>query len=258
MTTGNDFQHQAIAAHVAQRLAGPARAILGFQELLIEQARDLGLIHIKSDLDRIGAAARQLNGFIDRLLEGTACALEEGEAEAEARLRHDLRTPLNAIIGYSEMILEEAGDAPEHALKEDLHVILSAAAELLRQVDAIASLSRGETVEMLQPGNAPKCTGRARATSVQGARDCMPGAGGQDPRRRRTWPAIGFLSRRAAARSHACGHRRIRLSALAKLPRARSTSSCSTFDAGHERIEMLSRLKSRSDGKHVRVIMISG
>lgn len=190
MTAGNDFQHQAIAAHVAQRLAGPARAILGFQELLVEQARDLGLIHIKGDLDRIGAAARQLNGFIDRLLEGAACPLEEGEAEAEARLRHDLRTPLNAIIGYSEMILEEASDAPEHALKEDLHVILSAAAELLTQVDAIASLSRGETVEMLQPGNAPKSTRRGSSDFCSRRKRLHARNKGAGSSSSTTWPAI--------------------------------------------------------------------
>ncbi|WEJ38871.1 hypothetical protein N0R80_24515 (plasmid) [Sinorhizobium sp. C101] len=230
MTTGNDFQHQAIAAHVAQRLAGPARAILGFQELLIEQARDLGLIHIKSDLDRIGAAARQLNGFIDRLLEGTACALEEGEAEAEARLRHDLRTPLNAIIGYSEMILEEAGDAPEHALKEDLHVILSAAAELLRQVDAIASLSRGETVEMLQPGERAEIDAAGLERLLFKAQEIAWPEQGAGSSSSTTWPAIviscpGGCGAKVTAWSPPnpdCPRWR-------NWPRASSTSSCSTF-----------------------------
>lgn len=79
MSTGNEFQRQAIAAHVKQRLAGPARAILGFQELLLEQARDFGLTYMQSDLERIGAAARQLNGLIDRLVEGEACSQEGGK-----------------------------------------------------------------------------------------------------------------------------------------------------------------------------------
>ncbi|MFQ6240453.1 adenylate/guanylate cyclase domain-containing protein [Sinorhizobium meliloti] len=259
MTTGNDFQHQAIAAHVAQRLAGPARAILGFQELLIEQARDLGLIHINSDLDRIGAAARQLNGFIDRLLEGTACALEEGEAEAEAKLRHDLRTPLNAIIGYSEMILEEAGDAPEHPLKEDLHVILSAAAELLRQVDAIASLSRGETVEMLQPGERAEIDAAGLERLLFKAQEIA-------------WPEQGrilvvddvasnrdLLSRRLRREGHRVVTAESGLSALAKL--AEGEFDLILLDIlmpDMNGIEMLSRLKSEERWKHVPVIMISG
>ncbi len=151
MSVGNEFQRQAIAAHVEQRLAGPARAILGFQELLFEQARDLGLTRLLSDLERIGAAARQLNVLVDRLMDGTADCAEAGDAEAEARLRHDLRTPLNAIIGYSEMVLEEAGDLQQHTLKEDLAEILSSAEELLKQVDALAGLSRGESIEALEP-----------------------------------------------------------------------------------------------------------
>ncbi len=230
MTAGNDFQHQAIAAHVAQRLAGPARAILGFQELLVEQARDLGLIHIKSDLDRIGAAARQLNGFIDRLLEGTACALEEGEAEAEARLRHDLRTPLNAIIGYSEMILEEASDAPEHALKEDLHVILSAAAELLRQVDAIASLSRGETVEMLQPGECAEIDAAGLERLLFKAQEvAWPEQGGRILVVDDVASNRDLLSRGCAAKVTAWSPPNPACPPWPNWPRTSSTSSCSTF-----------------------------
>jgi signal transduction histidine kinase len=30
-----------------------------------------------------------------------------------AHLRHELRTPLNHILGYSEMLLEDAGEAGE-------------------------------------------------------------------------------------------------------------------------------------------------
>ena len=58
-----------------------------------------------------------------------------------------MRTPLNAIIGYSEMILEEAEELHEHALEEDVRVMLAAAAELLAHVDAIAGLSRARDIE---------------------------------------------------------------------------------------------------------------
>ena len=57
MSVENDFQRQAIVAHVAQQLAGPARAITGFQELLTEQARDLGLVDLMPDLE--GSASRR-------------------------------------------------------------------------------------------------------------------------------------------------------------------------------------------------------
>ncbi|TJW69414.1 MAG: adenylate cyclase, partial [Mesorhizobium sp.] len=54
--TANEFQRHAIAAHLAQTLAGPARAILGFQELLLEQVQNHSLVHITPDLERVGAA----------------------------------------------------------------------------------------------------------------------------------------------------------------------------------------------------------
>ena len=105
MTSGNEFQRHAIVAHVAQQLAGPARAITGFHELLTEQARDLGLAELMPDLQRVGAAAELLNSLIDGLIAGNFGDLAPAGIEIGAKLRHDLRTPLNAIIGYSEMIL---------------------------------------------------------------------------------------------------------------------------------------------------------
>ena len=147
MSVDNDFQRQAIVAHVAQQLAGPSRAITGFQELLTEQARDLGLVDLMPDLERVGVAAQQLNILIDRLIaDQTGCA----EIESEAKLRHDLRTPLNAIIGYSEMILEEAENLNHNALAEDVRVMLAASGELLAHVDAFAGISRTGDIEGFQ------------------------------------------------------------------------------------------------------------
>lgn len=260
MTAINDFQRQAIAAHVAQRLAGPARAILSFQELLIEQARDLGLLHTKSDIDRIGAAARQLNNLIDSLLDGTACALEEGAAEAEARFRHDLRTPLNAIIGYSEMILEEARDSQQHALTEDLQVILSAAAELLKQVDAIASLSRGEVAEVLQP--------EERVDIDAAGLERLLSTAEQTPLPDRVGRILvvddvasnrDLLSRRLRREGHRVVTAESGRSALARL--AEDEFDLILLDIlmpDMNGIQMLSRLKSEERWQHIPVIMISG
>ena len=147
MSVENNFQRQAIVAHVAQQLAGPARAITGFQELVKEQARDLGLADLMPDLERVGAAAQQLNVLIDRLVAGQSEFPTRAGIASEAKLRHDLRTPLNAIIGYSEMILEEAKDRNHNALAEDVRVMLAASGELLAHVDAIAGISRNGGIE---------------------------------------------------------------------------------------------------------------
>lgn len=149
MTADNEFQRHVIATHIAQQLAGPARAISGFQELLVEQVRDLGLLHMMTDLKRLGAAAQQLTGLIDNLIQGQAAYPAQAGVNIEAQLRHDLRTPLNAIIGYAELILEEAEELNEHALDADVHVLLDAAADLLAHIDEIAGLSGSSRTEEL-------------------------------------------------------------------------------------------------------------
>jgi class 3 adenylate cyclase/CheY-like chemotaxis protein len=50
-------------------------------------------------------------------------------------LKHDLRTPLNHIIGYCEMLLEEAADAPEQAFVADLERIHFAGRRLLNVIN---------------------------------------------------------------------------------------------------------------------------
>jgi DNA-binding response OmpR family regulator len=58
---------------------------------------------------------------------------EDGENQAAslADVRHTLRTPLNHIIGYSEMLLEEAGEHGLEAFTADLQKIHKAGKELL-------------------------------------------------------------------------------------------------------------------------------
>ena len=56
---------------------------------------------------------------------------EENQALSLANVRHTLRTPLNHIIGYSEMLLEEAGDRGLEAFIADLQKIHKAGKQLL-------------------------------------------------------------------------------------------------------------------------------
>jgi adenylate cyclase len=260
MSVGNEFQRHAIAAHVSQRLAGPARAILGFQELLLEQARDLGLTHMQTDLERIGAAAKQLNDLIDHLIDGKSGFPEGGEADAEARLRHDLRTPLNAIIGYSEMLLEDAGDLHQHTLKEDLDVLLAAAAELLKQVDAIAGLSRGEAIETLQARDRTEIdAAELERLLFKAERDAWYDQGGRILVVDDVASNRDLLSRRLLREGHHVVTADSGLSALARL--AEDEFDLILLDIlmpDMNGIEILSRLKSKNRWRHVPVIMISG
>ncbi len=65
-----------------------------------------------------------------------------------AKMSHELRTPLNAIIGYSEMMLEEAGDDGNTAMGEDLNKVLSAARHLLGLINDVLDISKIEAGKM--------------------------------------------------------------------------------------------------------------
>ncbi len=109
-TPGEEAQRarRAQLANLPQERLAPGSAILGYGEMLHEDAASNGPEEIVPDLERILTAARNLHAMVDRLLdEKLAESLFEGtdEASAQKKLRHDLRTPINAVNCYGEMLL---------------------------------------------------------------------------------------------------------------------------------------------------------
>ena len=133
---------RAYATRIAQRLIGPAQALLGFQELIVEQVREDGPSGALNDLERVLAAATGLNALVEGLL-GEGDAAHPG-ARTEATLRHDLRTPINAILGYSEMVLDDFMADLSPRLVEDIETVQRQARLLLEHIDAIVARVRSE------------------------------------------------------------------------------------------------------------------
>jgi signal transduction histidine kinase len=73
-----------------------------------------------------------------------------GAAKADflAKMSHELRTPLNAVIGYSQILLEDAGDEGDHESIADLEKIHSAGQHLLKLVNEVLDLSKIEAGKM--------------------------------------------------------------------------------------------------------------
>jgi signal transduction histidine kinase len=65
-----------------------------------------------------------------------------------ANMSHELRTPLNTIIGYSEMLIDEAGDAEDDAVVPDLQTIRLAGKHLLGLINDVLDLSKIEAGKM--------------------------------------------------------------------------------------------------------------
>ena len=66
------------------------------------------------------------------------------QPDALAHMRHTLRTPLNHIIGYSEMLLEEAGERGLETFAADLQKIHTAGKQLLACINEFLNPSMAE------------------------------------------------------------------------------------------------------------------
>ena len=93
---------------------------------------------------------------VQQLKENKRLRQEKQEAEAAnraksvflANMSHELRTPLNAIIGYSEILLEDAGDLGQDDFISDLVKIQTAGKHLLSIINDILDLSKIEAGKM--------------------------------------------------------------------------------------------------------------
>jgi signal transduction histidine kinase len=74
-------------------------------------------------------------------------ALESDRLKSEflAHMSHELRTPLHHIIGFTELVLEEAGDRLGEAQRDELRDALKSGAHLLSLINEVLDFSRVES-----------------------------------------------------------------------------------------------------------------
>ncbi len=112
----------------------------GLASVALDNARLVEALH--AELTEHERTAQSL-----RAAKEAAEAANRSKSTFLANMSHELRTPLNAIIGYSEMLLEEAGDSDRGEVS-DLARIRGAGRHLLAVIQDILDLSKIEAGKM--------------------------------------------------------------------------------------------------------------
>jgi adenylate cyclase len=157
---GNDGSNP--LSKIRHSLRTPLNQILGYSEMLQEEAAELGQEDYLPDLQKIHGAGQQLLGLINEQLAPTRVATGRFDL---AEFQRDGRTLLNLIVGYSELCEEYATEGQQGSIKGDLRRIQTAAGNLLALVsDAVflEPLTRPRAVV----GSAPLKPVRSRGTGA--------------------------------------------------------------------------------------------
>ena len=135
---------RALLAHLRHELRTPLNAVIGYSELLLEEA-EAG--EFDDSLRKMLAAGRELLTFVNDLLDPALLEVKMSELSAQshvASVRHQLRTSLTTVSGYCELLLEEAAEAGRVEVSADLERIHRAAEKFLTLIDSVVDLARLE------------------------------------------------------------------------------------------------------------------
>ncbi len=133
-----------LLAHLRHELRTPLNAVIGYSEMLLEdaEAEELG-----SALRRMLAAGRELLTVVNELLDPAALAQKmAGQTVAQfvSGAQRQLRTSLNTVSGYCELLLEEGAETGRDEFAADLERIQQAAARFLLLIDTVVDWAQVE------------------------------------------------------------------------------------------------------------------
>ena len=133
---------EAYLAHLRHEFRTPVNAIIGYSELLLEDLEDLDRPHFTADLKKVLAGGREVLSLIDEIIDPQKIKsrVDAEREDYKVELLHALRTPINTITGYTEMLMEEAGEGELKHMVEDLEKVLTGAQNLLALLNDIVSL----------------------------------------------------------------------------------------------------------------------
>ena len=130
-----DRHRRALVAYIRQEFEAPVGAILGFAEMILEDAATRGRGSDLNDLRRLHQAGHRLKELVSGVFD--PARLQQDFPDFRRNLRHDLRSSISVINGLGEMLLEDAQNAQDEALAHDLDKLLQSGTRLLEQVDTL-------------------------------------------------------------------------------------------------------------------------
>jgi DNA-binding response OmpR family regulator len=137
-------------AHFRHELRTPVNHIIGYSEMLRDEAEDLALSDFLPDLQQIRDGGGQLLGVIENLLNPSPVAAEADLLDfsaLEAQLRRMLDDPLNQIVSCSRRLQEKAMSLGKASLTGDLRKIELAARQMLALAQAGVTESKSAQLE---------------------------------------------------------------------------------------------------------------
>jgi CheY-like chemotaxis protein len=138
------FTERALLAKIRHDLRTPINAIIGYSEMLLEDADDERRAAFVPDLHKIHVAGTELLGVVNAVLDPATAPLGGGATstgihvdiqEIGTVLRHAMLTPINTVVGYAELLLEDAAELGDTAFLLDLERIHTAATRFLELID---------------------------------------------------------------------------------------------------------------------------
>jgi class 3 adenylate cyclase/CheY-like chemotaxis protein len=153
------------------QLRTPLNHIIGYCELLLEEAAGLGDERFLRDLHRIHAAGKRLLGVVEDLFDP---AKGPAIGSTQDLTQYEVRTPLSEILGSVEMLQEDATYLSADVLA-DLGKIAAAARQLLPLL-AEYLMQEWEAFESGQPASRRVTTFLAREVPAQIASYALTGA----------------------------------------------------------------------------------
>src|SRR5512135_1241752 len=106
----DDLTQRAFLANLRHELRTPINAIIGYSEMLMEDAADQHNDRLGADLEKIHTGGMQLLDRVNEILDPVKIQSSELGTDMEAfgaNLRYELRTPLSAVMGYTGILLED-------------------------------------------------------------------------------------------------------------------------------------------------------